>query len=904
MKSNKLYLILLYLSLSAACKAHEAIDLSGRWSVKLNGTSSSIELPGTTDEACLGTPNKLAPKLEKPQILHLTRNYSFIGIAEYTRDIDIPREMAHKPLRITLERVLWKSKVSIDHRPIAGEETSLTTPHVHVLPQGLPKGKHTLTLHIDNTCQHDISFNFFAHAYTNETQVMWNGVLGKMTLEAIPTTDITEVKAYPDIHTGNVTAAITIENHGAKRTRQTIGFHINGKPVEKVKVTLEPGTNKLSHTIGIPHPKLWDEFNPHLYKLSLTTGESHREVTFGMREIKADSLLSVNGRKIFLRGTLECCVFPLTGTPPLEKAGWEKVFGTAREWGLNHLRFHSWCPPEAAFAVADSLGFYLQVELPVWSLKIGDDDSVKTFLKEEFDRISACYGNHPSLCLMSVGNELQHDFDWLNRMVAYMKKNDPRRIYTTTSFTFQNEHGRHPDPQDDFFVTQWTDHGWVRGQGVFDTEAPAFDRDYATAMKDIRKPLISHEIGQYCVYPAISEIGKYTGTLNPLNFKAIKADLESKGLIGSADRFTQASGQFAAKLYKEEIERALKTKGFSGFQLLGLQDFPGQGTAIVGLVDAFWDSKGIIPSEEFRQFNAPVVPLARFAKAVYSTQESFQAGIHIANYYRESLKNAPIVWKLCDGNRIIRQGRIETGDIPQGEVTEIGKVDIPLTEVKRACKLKFEVALSGTPWHNSWDIWAFPPIGNLEYGDVIVTADPDTARQALGEGHKVLLSPSPKVINGLESKFLPVFWSPVHFPKQACGMGILCDPTHPALAEFPTDNHSDWQWWRLTKNAVTMNLDSIPQSHTLVSVIDNFANNRRLGYIIEGKSGKGKLVVSSIDLLSPSTGMEGKQLLQSLINYMKGKNFIPKGEITSKDVNRLIGNNVARPHTSATSIYE
>lgn len=154
--------------------------------------------------------------------------------------------------------------------------------------------------------------------------------------------------------------------------------------------------------------------------------KTERSTKFGMREFSRNqSDLLLNGNKVFLRGTLECCIFPLTGRPPMEPEGWKKVFLTAREWGLNHLRFHSWCPPEAAFQVADSLGFYLQVELPLWSVKVGEDSHTNDFLYAEADRILAEYGNHPSFCFFSLGNELQPDFEFLSRLLKHTKRTGP-----------------------------------------------------------------------------------------------------------------------------------------------------------------------------------------------------------------------------------------------------------------------------------------------------------------------------------------------------------------------------------------------------------------------------------------------------------------------------------------------
>lgn len=183
---------------------------------------------------------------------------------------------------------------------------------------------------------------------------------------------------------------------------------------------------------------------------------------------------------------------------------------------MNHLRFHSWCPPEAAFNVADEMGFYVQVELPVWSVTLGKDSATVEFLRAEAKRISKEYGNHPSFCFWSIGNELQYDFNILASMLGEMKATDDRHLYTTTSFTFEKGHGDWPENQDDFFVTQWTKKGWVRGQGVFNQELPSFDKDFRASIEGMEVPLVTHEVGQYSVYPDLTEIPKYTGTLMPL----------------------------------------------------------------------------------------------------------------------------------------------------------------------------------------------------------------------------------------------------------------------------------------------------------------------------------------------------------------------------------------------------
>lgn len=596
-----------------------------------------------------------------------------------------------------------------------------------------------------------------------------------------------------------------------------------------------------------------------------------------MRDIRHEgNKLVLNDKPIFLRGTLECCIFPLTGTPPTDEASWEKLYASAREYGMNHLRFHSWCPPEAAFNVADEMGFYVQVELPVWSVTLGKDSATVEFLRAEAKRISKKYGNHPSFCFWSIGNELQYDFNILASMLGEMKAADDRHLYTTTSFTFEKGHGDWPENQDDFFVTQWTKKGWVRGQGVFNQELPSFDKDFRASIDGMEVPLVTHEVGQYSVYPDLTEIPKYTGTLMPLNFMAVKEDLEKKGLIDKAPQYLQASGKLAAILYKEEIERALKTSGISGFQLLDLHDFPGQGTALVGLLNAFWESKGILTGEEFREFCAPVVPLLRFPKAVYTNNETFEAQIELCNYGKDELKNSTLSWEITADGRSLGKGKTPVAALAFGHNGGLGKISFPLQQVTNASKLEVCLSLDGTEYRNRWNVWVYPSSVDTKWGDVKYTRNYDEAMALLKKGEKVLFNPDWRTLQGIEGKFVPVFWSPVHFPNQAGTMGVLCNPTHPALADFPTDMHTDWQWWDLNINSTTLVVDSLQGGAPVVEMVDNFVHNRRLASLYEGRVGEGKLMLATFDL---QTALDkrpvARQMLYSILNYMNSEEFAP-----------------------------
>lgn len=926
---KKVLFYFLVLSQLVLCKieAHQ-IDLSGKWTVKLDSTDIgiaegwqgklydiSMTLPGTTDDAGLGIPNTLQPELAKPQLLYLTRLNSYVGPAWYSKEIALPKEWKGKDILLYMERVLWDTKVWVDGKRIEGHEESLTTPHCYDLTDCVKPGKkHLLTVRVDNRKRHDVS-NDLAHAYTDHTQIKWNGIIGEINLKAVEKVRIATIQLFPNIERKEVKAILSIVNKTSSAQRADLNLLVKAEkgvknyPAHSQQVTIQPGNSVIETVYKMGNDiTLWNEFTPELYKASasLKSGKMLSEVqeSFGMRQIKNNgNKLMLNGKPLFLRGTLECCIFPLTGTPPMDKKGWYKVFNAAKEYGLNHLRFHSWCPPEAAFQVADEMGFYLQIELPAWVLTIGEDANAVQFLKNEADRIIQYYGNHPSFCLWSLGNELQGDFAVLSSMLTELKAKDTRHLYTTTSFTFEKGHGGWPEPNDDFFVTQWTDKGWVRGQGVFNQEAPSFDKDYVSQLEGMKVPLITHEIGQYSVYPDLTEIPKYTGVLKPLNFMAIKNDLEKKGLLHKAPDYLMASGKLAAILYKEEIERALKTAGISGFQLLDLHDFPGQGTALVGLLNAFWESKGIISGDHFRQFCSPVVPLLRFSKAIYKNNETFEGEIELYNYGGEVLNNRTISWEILDNGVAIKKGSFKVEAAQYGYNGALGTISFPLNEIRNASKLDVIVRADKTDYTNKWNIWVYPEKTEMNWGNVQYTRNYEEAMAMLAQGKKVLFNPDWKTIKGIEGKFVPVFWSPVHFPKQAGTMGLLCDPKHKAFKDFPTDSHTDWQWWDLIINSTTMITDSLQGGNPIVEMIDNFSNNRRLASLYEGKVGKGELVLATFDLESDlANRVTAQQMLVSLVNYMNSPEFNPATINNFESIKEMFGS-TANKKESANSIY-
>jgi len=882
------------------------ISLAGTWQYRLDSLdegsndkwyqqkfTNAIKLPGTLDDAGVGKPVEAdTSTLTREVMLHLSRKHRYIGAVWYQHTFNLTSRMSKA--RLLLERVIWRTDCWIDGKQV-GTQESLIAPHVFDLGS-LEVGKHLITIRIDNRKQHDISINDFAHAYTDGTQIIWNGVIGKMQLSDLGGKTITGTQIFASLsnHTVKAVSKFSGGSNGKTYLRATI--FLGTKVIGRTKPTMVNGDQQ-EITLQVPQAQLWDEFHPRLYHLrtELTDGQGRildvRMESFGFRNISVTgNELKVNGRPLFLRGTLECNIFPLEGHPPMNTAGWLKMFKTARAYGLNHIRFHSWCPPEAAFQVADSLGFYLHVELPLWSLSVGKDQKTLAYLDEEAQNIIQNYGNHPSFCFWSMGNELEGDFKWLENLVRKLKKEDSRHLYTTTTFSFQNGHGKTPEPADDYFITQYTEKGWVRGQGIFNTSTPNFETDYGKALQGTPAPLIIHEVGQYSVYPDLKEIAKYTGVLRPTNFEAVRNDLRKKQMLDLAPDYLKASGALAVQLYKEEIERALKTRGVGGFQLLDLHDFPGQGTALVGILNAFWDSKGLITPHDFRNFCGPVVPLIRFEKAAYNSNEHFEASAEIANYSDHQIDDE-ICWSVrsIDG-RINFQGSLGKKSIAIGNAYPAGHFSVDLTKVDQACELTVSISMTKSKYNNHWKIWGYPARMPYQPGNVIFTTEIDSAIRYLEAGRNVILNPDTAQIKGIDGRFAPVFWSPVHFPDQPGSMGLLIEKKNKALSNFPTDFYTDWQWWDLVTHSRSLILDKLATKPVpIVRVIDNFFKNRNLATLIEFKVGPGKLILCTMDIHHKlSERPAARQLRYSLIRYAADSAFHPTNEIDSSSLRKLL----------------
>jgi len=913
----------------------EDVGVSEKWFAR--EFEDTVQLPGTTDE------NHKGIKKDEQCIDRLSRVWYWKGPAWYQRRVTIPDAWKGKRITLLLERTK-NTRVWVDGT-FCGWEDTLSAPQCFDVTGAMTPGEHTITVLVDNARLPPVGPS---HAVDQRTQTNWNGIVGKMELRATAPVWLEDVQVYPDTEEKQAVVRATIGNITGKTAsgQLTIGcrsYNVTRPSTfrtQAIKVHAPQRENvvEFAYRLGDDVP-LWDEFRPAMLRLDLdlqTTANGRpyrdrRSVNFGMRDFTMQrNRLIINGRPVFLRGKLDCCFFPLTGYPPMDKRGWLRVLSIAKSYGINHYRFHSWCPPEAAFEAADELGVYFQAELPnkrsgfdapesrdaayrnIDRLDVQSTEtkvSLYEYGKREGELILKHFGNHPSFVMFTLGNELGRN-QGMYDLVAHFRQIDPRRLYA------QGSNNVHWNPSlaegDDFWVTCKTGKTLpVRGaffQGDFpnphiEHRPPSTMVDYRESIAGVPVPVVSHEIGEFQVSPDFREIPKYTGVTRARNLEIFRERLRAAGMIDQAHDFMRASGALSVICHREDIEAALRTPGFGGFQLLDLQDFPGQGTALVGMLNVFMESKGLITPGAWRQFCCETVPLLRMKKYTWTTDETFIGRVEVAHYGPADLPDARVTWTATgsDGKQVAGGG-FDPLTIEQGKVFEVDMFALPLGDLAAPQKLTITAAVEGTGYRNDYEIWVYPPKVDTSVPPGVMVTDSFTAAATqthLGTGGKVLLLPKLDGLpHSIKGSFQTDFWCFPMFRRAAESRGIeaapgtlgfLCDPKTPALAEFPTEFHSNWQWWHLVKNSRPIILDDTPAGYRpTLQAIDNFERNHKLGLIFETRVGRGKLLVCAIDLLGHQDKPEARQLLHSLLRYLDSAAFAPQAELEVTVLKKLL----------------
>jgi len=831
--------------------------------------------------------------VEVPYLSQPVKHY--LGVAWYQREIEIPAAWRGKRVALSLERTRWKTDVYLDDT-LMGTNTSLVAPHDFDLGLVTP-GRHRLSIRIDNRMI--FVYRPDGHGVSDGEGSTWNGIVGRIELAATSPVWIDDAQVFPNVAGKTAQIRVRLGNATGKGGSGTLSAGASSVPV-----TWDAAGGDATLDVTLPSATPWSEFSPVLQhvtvKLSGPSADDHRDLTFGLREIRAEGkTILLNGELFYFRATHDGGGFPLTGYPATDVATWKRIITICKTWGLNGIRFHSWCPPEAAFIAGDELGFYFQPECGMWNA-FDTDLKMLGILNDETARLLKAYGNHPSLVMLNATNEpAGHYAEQLPTWDKKWHDADPRRLYSDGTGRFAPPPGGAGKPYAaDFLVTPGArgPRGW-------------FGADYESTLQAMLHgaaiPAVGHEVGQWCAYPDFDVIAKFNGKrqyaafvdgigsgrvpyMVPGNYRIMRDSAEAHGLLAKNKEFAYASGRFQVECYKEEFEANLRTPSYSGIEMLDLHDYLGQGGALMGLLDAFWESKGYVGPAEFRQFNNTTVLLARLKDRVYTTADTLKSDVEVAHYGPAPLANVSSGWQIVGkAGKVVASGSWAAQTIQRGKNIPLGSIAADLSELAAPAQYKLVVQMHGaTSFRNEWNFWVYTAkVEGAEPATVLVTSAWAAAEERLAEGAKVLFLPKAADMDSSDPKVstVPIFWNHLMNPNGTTFLGLWNDVKHPALAGFPTESNCDWQWVDLFGDTHAVNVDALPHAlQPIVQSIDDWNRNLKLALLYECSVGPGRLMVCSLDLDGKRPGTP--TLRRSILEYMASASFKPAVAIPAAEL--------------------
>ena len=536
----------------------------------------------------------------------------------------------------------------------------------------------------------------------------------------------------------------------------------------------------------------------------------------------------------------------------------------------------------------------MQPELSHWNPKDAfSAPEAAAYYEKELRDILKVYANHPSFAMLTFGNELQAKEDGIkvtNRLLDLCHEMDKTRLFAFSSNAFYGEKGA--DPESDFYTSSSFGDAPMRAtfagmKGYLNNDYPDAKHDYSLAVKEIRenyrKPVFSFEVGQYEVLPDFGEIEDFRGVTEPGNLELIKKKVEEKGLLDSWKRRVEATGELALLSYREEIEAALRTGEYSGISLLGLQDFPGQGTALVGMMNSHLKAKpySFAAPERFKSFFREALPLVFLDRYTYVDGDSLQAVVKLANYSKGDITGRLLV-RISEGEKALLTKEFDEVTCRQGEVSRVGEIEteLMLADPERSAEITVYVSFAG--YDNSYKIYVYTRASqNPQKPDCVYECRylDDKAKELLEEGGIVFLAPDSTkeaLPESVKSSFTTDFWSVGTFSSQEGTMGLLIDDGHPLFKDFPTKFYPGYQWFVQSSQRALLLPEGV---RSIVTVMDCYAYLRNMGMLMEYRCKKGRIFVSSMGLHNLLEYPECRALLTAIYRYLASDEFDPQQEM-------------------------
>ena len=862
----------------------------------------TIRVPGIWDNQGYGT--------ETNEVRH-----NFIGKGWYKRQIEIPDDWAGRRVFLVITGASRYAKTWVnDH--FLGEHIGAKSVFEYDITKYVSPGKTaTLTIQVDSKQRWEIDALSGCSFLIDYLETPWGGIWGHVLLEARSDAWLSDLFIEPDVAESSCTASATLNGDAA------LADGVRLEVFDATGTRVAEATSKPSRvTAAIPDAKLWTPDSPTLYTARLSLLKDGKtidsiESRFGMREFTIDGpYILLNGKRVMLRGYGDDHIYPEQMAMPSDKELYLKRLRLIKSYGFNHVRHHSTMMPPEYYDACDEVGMISTGEFPIiyhivlpgvgskWQKLVPagtDPVAAHETYRREWTAVLRQFRNHPSIMCWAMGNELGQ-YDGLPKprtlFADIARQYDPQRFFIDSDGVAPNVlAGNVPnDPLSDrdtldFYTVQFNDPGAnpIDNSGKFHTPRPL-------------KPNISHEAGNYVTFSRPDLVDQFQHNIKPFWLTDGKTKLEKLGLFQEANGWAEKSEQLYSLLHKYNLEGLRKNPFLSGYHWWLFQDY---WTSSNGIVDHYFRPKSIA-KDDVVKFNNDVVLLQDGLQRTYRGQEHLKLKLLVSNFSFERLQGN-LRWKVTVGDRTVAQEQHAlTNPVPQGELVEIGIIDVELPEIESPANMKITIELTANGKHfaNDWPSrlypaviqpkalpvpvyaneiyakqfpgWSIQPIpskGDLGDRAVYLTSWPCDPRivDALKRGASVvLIDGADQLMESCPITFRTSWWragEKPHDSKNHTGTFVY---DHPVTRAIAPDDWCDDGWFHLIEGSKKFNLETGPtRPEVIIRALPGMLVVKDYALLFEVGAEKGTLLASGLNHRRAKGRPENEWLVARLLEH-------------------------------------
>ncbi len=823
--------------------------------------------------------------------------HNFVGKGWYRRQVDLPRLPEGRRAMLRITGVHRAAKAWLDG-VFLGEHVGYLSPFEYdITERAVAGGKATIVLQVDSDQRWDVDGLFGAGDLADYFEAQWGGIWGHVSIEVCPDTWLDDLFIRPQTSPPAVKASAVVRGRGRQATalrleiRDSRGNRV-AQETRPLAEPLKPG-DTLELGAAIPGARLWSPEEPHLYVASLSVLDGDRvvdrvESRFGIRQIEVRGpYLLLNGKRLMLRGYGDDHIYPKEMARPSDKGLHLARLRLIKSYGFNFVRHHSTIMPPEHYEACDEAGMLVSAEFPIayqnFYEKAGPA-ALETH-RREWDAAIRQLRNHPSIFDWCMGNEFWDGLPLAKDFAAIARGLDPTRPFVDSDGLWPAVLGRDRDTLDFYFL-------------LFDVGKIPLDQPDKYRLAKPRKPVVSHETGNFLTFPRLDQFAAFTDNVKPYWTGPGIEKMTRLGLADEAAAWAEKSDRLYLFCHKNDLEALRREPFISGHQWWLFQDY---WTTSNGIVDFLFRPKSIRPEEVRRMVN-DVVLLADGLRQTYRGKTTLGLDLVVSNFSPAPLADETLAWRVRLDGADLGRGEIKPVRVGQGEVAAVGKADVVLPDVSKPTRLAVEAELvcGQARYANDWTAWLYPaqvPAPRLAVG---VFADPSLmalvgplgARpipdgdpldpkavyvagaldhrlvDAAEKGACLVLIGSHQIAPTVAATFKTSWWKGSGPDDNHCGTVVY---DHPITRDIAPDGWCDAGWYLLIQGARKYDVEALPaRPDVIIRGIPHLHLMADLAFLFEARVGKGCVLASGLNHAAAKDSPEGQWLLARMLEHAAG----------------------------------